>query len=113
MKKKAQEPKKTSYRQGDILILSCEGIPKNARLERGVKKGVLAEGEATGHFHTIEAVDGVDHFKRGDQDQWLEVKQDSVDLIHPEHATINIPSGKYEIRRQREYREFNITYVAD
>ena len=37
-----------------------------------------------------------------------------VDLTHPEHDTVTLPPGTYEVRRQREYADAGgITYVAD
>ena len=37
----------------------------------------------------------------------------ATDLEHQEHDTIRIPSGKYEVIRQKEYTPERVKYVED
>lgn len=94
------------FRQGDILIRSVESVPPKAKLEKPQAQIVLAEGEATGHFHAIEQTEGVRHYKDGRFRQWIVVDTPVTTLRHPEHAPIEIPSGTYEVVRQREYQPY-------
>lgn len=101
-------------RQGDLLLIPAGSIPKNAKpllRERG--RAVLAHGEATGHHHAIAdqraellSPDG-STFVSVDEaaELYLLVHGDEpVDLVHEEHATIEVEPGAYLVRRQREYQ---------
>lgn len=91
------------YRQGDLLIASCDEIPANATpvpRERG--RCVLAKGEETGHEHAI-AEPKVEHYRVPGERQFLEIGEGGASLVHDEHGTIDIPEGKYEVTVQREY----------
>lgn len=83
------------YRHGDILIQSVDSIPNAAKEVAG---GTLAEGEATGHAHTL--VKGR-LFMRG-EDLFFSSAEDTS-VVHQEHAKIDIPAGNYRVIRQREY----------
>lgn len=101
-------------RQGDVLIERVDELPSNLEpipSERG--KIVLAHGEITGHAHAILSKT-VQHLAAQDADvTYLEV-QEAVALIeHEEHATIELPPGKYRVVRQREYTPTEIRRVAD
>jgi len=92
--------------QGDVLIQSIDKIPDDAE-EVKAKNGriVLAEGEATGHSHSVIAVPNIRLYKK-DGVMYLKVKDDSVELKHEEHKKINIPSGNFEIIILKEYDHF-------
>lgn len=102
------------FRHGDILIVpsTVPDVTKTVRRRNG--RLVLAEGEATGHAHTITSK----HAKLVTAEQadelrmWLLVTA-PVELEHQEHATLTIPPGEYEVRRQREYSPEEIRTVAD
>ena len=67
---------------------------------------VLAEGEATGHTHTIEGNAQIFENLNEDLDnKFLEVF-DEVKLVHQEHKQINIRPGKYVVIIEREYNPF-------
>jgi hypothetical protein len=94
----------TIYRQGDVLLIRVDEIPKQAKLRKADSRRagfVLAEGEVTGHHHVLE----------GPRVQVLDVAQEvfarimeaPATVTHPEHATVTIPPGEYEVRRQVEY----------
>lgn len=89
------------FRQGDILAENAV-IPKGAKNVAPVNgRYVIAEGEATGHAHTIDASlgelyekDGVLYFKPYTDAPWE----------HQEHAVITLPKPK-KFTRQREWTD--------
>lgn len=103
-------------RQGDILLVPVKKVPEGL-IEVPREKGriVLAEGEATGHLHMIEAPEAT--FLAEDlaeiEGRFLAVEAE-VALTHPEHDTVTLAPGNYEVRRQREYTQAGgIDLVAD
>lgn len=98
------------YRQGDVLISratiptnTTEVKPRNGRL-------ILAEGEVTGHHHSIPAINAI-MFMLGQQ---MYVRADQpVTLTHQEHGPITIDAGDYAITIQREYTPEAVRNVAD
>src|SRR5262245_21908081 len=103
-------------RQGDILLRPVESIPAGlVEVPRQNGRIVLAEGEATRHTHAIEAPEAT--FLASDptevEGRFLAV-QAAVELSHPDHATIKVAPGLYEVVRQRENTEAGgVSYVAD
>lgn len=94
-------------RQGDILLIPVDEVPKGlTEVPRENGKIVLAEGEATGHLHMIEAPEAT--FLASDlaeiEGRFLAVEAE-VALTHPEHDAVTIEPGTYEVRRQRSYTE--------
>ena len=89
-------------RQGDILLVLVDGdVPRGARIvERERGSVVLAHGEATGHRHRIRSSDA-ELYERA-AERFLRVRA-PVELVHEEHATIELRSGLYKVVRQREY----------
>jgi hypothetical protein len=107
-----------TYRQGDVLLVPVTAAPKDATPRSpGARGHVLMEGEATGHAHTIEAVDGVSLVTAEQAEElrmWLLVETaEPVDLVHEEHATLAIPPGTYEVIRQQEYTPEALRSVLD
>ena len=105
-------------RQGDILLVPVEKLPAElAEVPRENGRIVLAEGEATGHLHAIE--DEKAMFMATDlneiEGRFLVVEaEEGVALEHPEHDTITLDPGLYEVRRQRAYDQAGgIELVAD
>lgn len=106
------------YRQGDVLLVPVEEIPhglKEVPLQDG--KIVLAEGEATGHLHAIDVEDAEALFRAEDlesiEGRFLTVEKE-VALTHPEHGTIKVEPGNYEVTRQREYDQAGgVSLVGD
>ncbi len=102
------ESKKLLWRQGDILIQSCDKLPDKERLKR--KKGtVLVHGEASGHTHSLADRHTARIFQSliAEEAQvgalYLEVFAEKAEIVHPEHAAISLNTGFYRIWRQREY----------
>jgi hypothetical protein len=101
-------------RQGDVLLIPIDAVPGEARpVQREQGKVVLAHGEATGHHHAVEderaelfAPDGSSFVSVDEaRELYLLVHGDEpVELVHEEHATIELEPGAYLVRRQREYQ---------
>ena len=86
--------------QGDVRLVPVPGSPPpNAKL---VKSIVLAEGEITGHMHTLEAEQGILVW---DDLIWV-VGTEAGKLSHPEHdpspAKVVEPGQAYQIVIQQE-----------
>ena len=96
-------------RQGDVLLVPVDS--KSGKVvERENGRIVLAHGEVTGHAHAIDSNTAV-LFE--DEDQWfLETNEPTV-LKHEEHGAVVIPTGIWEVKRQREYTPEEIRRVAD
>lgn len=101
------------YRQGDILLQAIDTLPANlVHVPSKDGKLVLAEGEVTGHAHTIAdtgcALFTVPHDAQSETDgfgeaTYLTVRRANSLLVHEEHSTLIIPKGFYRVIRQREY----------
>jgi hypothetical protein len=103
------------YRQGDVVSKKIEQLDESEIeiLKRDEQQRiVLAYGEVTGHAHAIKSK-SANLFKAKNLDKFFLIVSGEVDLSHEEHSTIKIPEGKYEIKRQREYRPAGIIQVAD
>lgn len=83
-------------RHGDVVLQKVDEIMGKQKL---VKELVLAEGEVTGHFHTLsgQVLESVYNDER-----FVEVKKNDAVLTHPEHDSLTIPKGKYIVLLQRE-----------
>mgnify|MGYP001607305035 FL=1 len=97
------------YRQGDILIERIETIPASAKRRRQRKRIVIAEGESSGHAHVVDTAVPFDDAGI----TYLDIQQAVAMLTHQEHATIELPRGKYRVIRQREYAPEAPRQVAD
>lgn len=89
------------YRHGDVLIVPVSGIPEGAEAQKHL---ILAEGEATGHAHTLVRQKNKTApvlFKNG-QDLYFSAKEGTA-VVHQEHARIELPPGSYKIVNQVEY----------
>lgn len=101
------------YRQGDVLVVAVDAIPRRAKLvDRDRGRVVHAYGETTGHAHAI-AASGAAQLQHED-DRYLRVTAaGGVGLTHEEHDTIVVPRGDYRVVRQREYAPEAPRFVAD
>ena len=92
------------YQQGDVLVKEV-AIPNGAkRVSAKNGKYVFAEGEMTGHCHSVVADKRIEMFEK-DGRMYVGVKE-PANLEHQEHSTIEIPVGEYEISRVLEYDHF-------
>ena len=86
--------------QGDVLVFS-DSIPSNAvpvKARHG--RFILAEGEATGHAHTIAESPGVSMF-RLDNSLFLSTESEVI-VRHEEHKPVTIPPGTFRIDQVKE-----------
>jgi len=91
--------------QGDVIIESVVELPKGAKLAKPGKRGwMLAEGETTGHAHTIDDTKSSTLYTFGGI-LFLQVLQE-VCLLHEEHKKQKIKPGLYKIRQVQEYDHF-------
>ena len=88
------------FQQGDVTIKPVESLPEGAEPVAG---RVLREGEATGHAH-VATGEGVQLFMRGGT-LYMRVPS-GTEVVHEEHAAINVPPGVYEVGAVREYDHF-------
>ena len=103
------------FRQGDVLIIPVAKTPGDLeQIARDNGRVVLAYGEVTGHAHAIKDARAALFRDPKLAAVFMHVSGDApVALEHEEHATIHLPPGDYEIRRQREYSPEEIRIVAD
>jgi hypothetical protein len=91
--------------QGDVLFKRVHGLPeglKAAELKNGAY--VLAEGEATGHSHTV-LPDGAKLFEDSTKTLWLSVEKPST-IRHQEHGPITLAPGAYKVGQVVEVDPF-------
>ncbi len=100
------------YRHGDVLIVAVDEIPDGAKKASGKNgKIILAWGEATGHHHAIAADPWAQGFMVKDE-LYLNLKKPAK-LTHQEHATIELPKGKFRVIHQVEYSRKELQRVID
>ena len=101
-------------RQGDVLLSAVEAIPPTARPARvSGDRVVLARGETSGHAHAVPATRAELFQDQASGRAFLAVGEPGALLQHEEHAPIRLPSGYYEVIRQREYTPTAIHRTAD
>jgi hypothetical protein len=91
------------YRQGDLLFIKTDKVP-TGRLKSDL---VVLGSSVTGHNHAITQgkIYIVEDTARWDRDRanfYVEIHSGGADLFHPEHATIPLSEGIYEVIRQKE-----------
>lgn len=100
-------------RQGDVFVERVEEMGTGTPVKAEHGRIILAHGEATGHHHSLPAVDVADPILDVENGAiFLRLIRDSV-LSHQEHAPINLEAGIYRVTRQREYSPEAIRNVAD
>ena len=86
--------------QGDVLIYKVDYEVKGEKLNHLT----LAEGEATGHHHSITS--GVGQLIMMDKIMHLQIFSDTAVLTHQEHKPITVSKGNYRIGIVQEYDHF-------
>jgi len=109
------------YAQGDLLIERVADVTPRCHADAQLSDGVvvLAEGEMTGHRHTVH--EPVSFFRDDslarDIPGGLYLGHMKVDttarVVHDEHAPIDLPKGTYRVRRQRELDPREARLVMD
>lgn len=98
-------------RQGDVLIVPINEIPKGDRKAR--RDGALAYGEVTGHSHRVAELTKAQVFDIDGQGAFLSVSEEGVSIVHEEHQPVFVPAGDHKIRIQKEYGPESVRNVAD
>lgn len=103
---------KNQAAQGDLLIRRIEKLPEGAKAVKSEKGFHIVAHSETGHNHVIADRPNVTLYTTGDPMvsylQVIEATDATETLLEhlrsfDTHETIKIPSGVFEIRRQREY----------
>lgn len=99
-------------RQGDILFVPVAALPSGASLEATPyeDRWIIARGEKSGHVHQIKS--RAAEVMTGGGGRFL-VAKEPVTISHEEHASIDIPTGIYQIVQQREQQADRTAYVQD
>jgi hypothetical protein len=95
-------------RHGDVVIVADEAIEPGKQIQRGV----VADGEATGHQHRVSRAKV--HSIVGDMIQRaIVVSRLSAPIDHEEHKANPIPKGKHRASIQRQYSPLGWARVID
>lgn len=102
------------YRQGDVLLVRVNSIPKSAAKKLKPKNGrlIVMEGEATGHHHSFPSSSCAVLEDPATRERFVHVTEES-DFTHQEHGTIRMEPGIYQQFIQVEEIGDAITQVAD
>jgi len=88
-----------NYQQGDVVAKAVAKLPAGAKEIKGRRRGLLVEGEATGHAHVATA----DDVRLYEKDGILYASMPSgSEVVHEEHHTQVWEPGIYEIGQVRE-----------
>ena len=85
------------YRQGDVVLRPVSRLPKYAN-KAGEKLSISSEN---GNPHTMQAAVYVARRNRQMQQQYV-VLEDEEKMTHPQHPTLVIPAGIYEVSNVHE-----------
>ena len=105
------------HQQGDVILLKVSEEEFNNsdqikhKIDAHKTRAVLAEGEATGHYHAVYMEDMLDNAgitlcKNSEydrQNRGIVVTGAPVELKHEEHDTITLEPGFYLQRIVKEY----------
>ena len=96
-----------AVRQGDLYITRMAAIPSGCVLVPD-HPAQLAEGASQGSRHVLDALEGVEVFRRVDEDALqgplLRISVERT-VTHPEHGDWVLPAGCYEITYQRQFAD--------
>jgi len=85
------------YRQGDVVLRPVSRLPKYAN-KAGEKLSISSEN---GNPHTMQAAVYVARRNRQMQQQYV-VLENEEKMTHPQHPTLVIPAGIYEVSNVHE-----------
>ena len=92
------------YQQGDVLFYSVRRIPRGAvRKSIEDRTIILAQGEATGHAHTL--VDEDVEVYTAASGNYIKSRE-GFTVRHEEHQALAVPAGRWRLGRVREYDHF-------
>lgn len=93
------------YRQGDVGIIEIKSLPKGLKKK---KDNVLVHSDSTMHDHTL--VKGTVYVGK-DGKMYANILEDTQIIHTADHEPIDLPKGKYEIRRQVQYDKDDMVQV--
>ena len=101
------------YRQGDVLLVQVENLPKGAKEVTVNGDVILAFGEVTGHAHRIKQTEkpSARIYDFG-AERYLKLTE-KVALLHEEHSAVFLDAGTYRQIFQFEEKRMEIQRVAD
>lgn len=92
---------------GEVCIVKAESLPNGLNKVKLFKKGCyrLADSEASGNFHLLEAKKGVELFEDKNGVLWLknDIPVDVYCAIKERHDNITLEPGVWEIDRAQEF----------
>lgn len=91
-------------RQGDVLLMPVTSVPAGAKIKpRDGGQVVIAYGEVTGHKHQIANPDsvGAEILTTAESATFVKLTK-KAQLVHEEHATIEIEAGAWQYIPQRQ-----------
>lgn len=93
---------------GDVILTRLDTLPKGGvAIPPRNGKLVLAEGEHTGHAHTIDVAETETDAELIQLGERMLLKLEArATLTHQEHKSIVLEPGVYEVGRVREYDYF-------
>jgi len=94
-------------RQGDVLLVPVPAV-KGERIRPVKRRYTVAEGEQTGHHHSVAANRSVAAFL-GPEGQFLD---GSITLKHQEHTEHTV-DGPYEVVLQRRASDHDVQRAVD
>ena len=103
----AGENRADMVRQGDVLLRPTTSLPRVVAAPAQDGRWVLAEGEATGHHHSVALSRGVTMFRDdgagGGRAYVVNETAAPVSLEHQEHTALPVAPGVHEVIRQRVF----------
>lgn len=112
----------TVIRQGDVLLRPIPDLPENVtELPVSEREGVvLARGERHGHRHMLPYGGAVLYLNNDTGSRVLDVRSQTVlqqfgldDKPTGDHATLDVPAGKYEVVNQQAAQGEKAVMVSD
>ena len=100
-----------TVRQGDVMLMRVDVLPKDAEKQEDDGRIVLAYGEVTGHAHAISTKFATRYQWKGDV--LIDVGEQGAELVHEEHSTIVLQPGVYKKIQQVQYTPERIINVTD
>jgi hypothetical protein len=97
--------KNTNMRHGDIAFITADIDTTNLK-KIGEKSFTIAEGETTGHCHVITAKTGTVGVFEGKNGEMIINVNGLAVLTHPEHKTLEFPTGTWKVDREQEFDYF-------
>jgi len=89
--------KPKAIRQGDVVIILNQKIPKGAKK---LDHKILAYGEVTGHKHQIKK--GKAELYEKDGTLYLKVEDKAI-VTHEQHPELEVPAGEHKIMIPQEF----------